>query len=90
MTIESMSLIWDEYGPREALTRAGGSLISAIAGYLVISIPAVQHLVFVFPEVLLLVIGAAIALGRYNGFTLLEFVRFRMIEGPQAEAKART
>jgi len=90
MTIESMSLIWDEYGPREALTRAGGSLISAIAGYLVISIPAVQHLVFVFPEILLLVIGAAIALGRYNGFTLLEFVRFRMIEGPRAEAKGQS
>jgi len=79
MTIESMSLIWDEYGPKEALTRAGGSLISAIVGYLVISIPVVQHLVFVFPEVLLLVIAAAILLGRYNGFTLYEFLRFRMI-----------
>jgi len=79
MTIESMSLIYDEYGPREAFVRASGSLFTAIVAYLVISIPSLQHIVFVFPEFLLIVIGLAIVLGRYNGFTLHEFVRFRMI-----------
>lgn len=79
MTIESMSLIWDEYGPQEAIVRAVGSLVAAIVGYLVISIDIVQHLVFIFPELLLVVIAFSILLGRYNGFTAQEFVRFRMI-----------
>ena len=79
MTVESMSLIWDEYGAREALIRGSGSLFAAICAYLVISQDALRHLMFVFPELLLALIGLAIILGRYNGFTLHEYIRFRHV-----------
>ena len=41
-----------------------------------------QHLVFVFPELLLVVLAATLLLGRYTGYRLTELVRFRALEGP--------
>jgi hypothetical protein len=41
-----------------------------------------EHLVFVFPELLLLVIVAALLVGRYTGYRLLELLRFRAFGAP--------
>ena len=38
-----------------------------------------KHLVFVFPELLLLVLAATLLLGRYTGYRLVELRRFRML-----------
>lgn len=83
MTIESMSLIWDEYGPRDAFARAGGSLLAASAGYLCMTNAYAEHLCFVFPELLLIVLAVTVLLGRYNGYTLAEYRRFRALERMQ-------
>jgi len=79
MTIERMSLVWDEFGAREAMTQGLGSLAAAIVGYAIISNSYVEHLTFTFPELLLVLLAAMIALGRYNGYKLTEYFRFRSL-----------
>ena len=79
MTIERMSLIWEEHGPGEAVTRGLGSLLGACLGYLVISNETLSHLVFVFPELLLVVLATILLLGRYTGYRLTELWRFRSV-----------
>jgi len=77
MTIERMALVWDEMGPKEALQQGLGSLVVAVLGYLTMSSKFLGHLVFVFPELLLVVLAATLLLGRYTGYRLTELWRFR-------------
>lgn len=79
MTIERMSLVWEETGGRDAITQGAGSLLVASACYLVVSNEYLAHLAYVFPELLLVVLAASIVLGRYTGYRLLEFWRFRSV-----------
>lgn len=77
MTIERMSIVWEERGASEALQEGVGSLIVAAVAYVVMGIAWLEHLVFVFPELLLLVISLTLLAGRYTGYRLLELRRFR-------------
>lgn len=77
MTIERMSLVWEELGPMEALQQGVGSLLVAVLGYLIMRSKFLGHLVFVFPELLLVVLAATLLLGRYTGYRLTELWRFR-------------
>jgi hypothetical protein len=79
MTIERVSVIWDERGPAEAITQAIGSLAIASLCYLLMTLPFIEHLFFTFPELLLVLLGATILLGRYTGYRLLELRRFRAL-----------
>jgi hypothetical protein len=84
MTIERMSIVWEERGASEAIQEGAGSLIVAALAYLVMGILWLEHLVFVFPELLLLVIVATLLAGRYTGYRLLELRRFRGVLSEQA------
>lgn len=77
MTIERMSLVWEEFGPGEALRQGFGSLVVASLGYLAMNNRLLGHLAFVFPELLLAVLAATLLLGRYTGYRLTELWRFR-------------
>jgi hypothetical protein len=77
MTIERMSVVWEENGPLEALKQGIGSLVVASLGYLVMSSRALGHLIFVFPELLLIVLALTLLMGRYSGYRLTELWRFR-------------
>ena len=79
MTIERMTIAWEERGPKEALQQAGGSLAVAAVCYLLIQHALVRHLLFVFPELLLIVLAATLLLGRYTGYRLVELRRFRVL-----------
>ena len=79
MTIERMSIIWEERGPHEALKQGLGSLAAAALAYLVMHNRQIQHLFFVFPELLLVLLAATILLGRYSGYRLVELWRFRTL-----------
>ena len=79
MTIERMSIVWDERGPAEAIRDGVGSLIIAAAAFLLMDLEIVQHLTFMFPELLLGVLGIIIMLGRYTGYRLSELGRFRKV-----------
>ncbi|MEE9395429.1 MAG: inactive transglutaminase family protein [Methylococcales bacterium] len=76
MVIERMSLVWEESGPREALIMGSGSLVAAALSYLVMKQVLLKHLVFVFPELLLVVLALTLLIGRYTGYRLLELWRF--------------
>lgn len=77
MTIERMSLIWEEYGPGDAIRQGVGSLIVAVLAYLAMFADMVGYLTFTFPELLLVVLAITLLLGRYTGYRLVELWRFR-------------
>lgn len=77
MTIERMSIVWDERGPGEAFQQAFGSMAVASLSFMIMSIPLVDYLFFTFPELLLVLLAGTIALGRYSGYRLLELRRFK-------------
>lgn len=79
MTIERMSVAWEERGGGFALREGIGTLVVASLAYLVMSWPSLEHLVFVFPEVLLVLFALALLLGRYSGYRLSELLRFRAL-----------
>jgi hypothetical protein len=79
MTIERMSIVWEERGSLEAIQQGLGSLVAAALAYLVMHNREVQHLFFVFPELLLVLLSATLLLGRYSGYRLLELLRFRIL-----------
>jgi hypothetical protein len=81
MTIERMTVVWDERGPREAFTQAAGSFFVAVLCYLLMNLALVKHWVFVFPESLLVLLAATLALGRYSGYRLVELPRFKVLAG---------
>ncbi|MEJ2719425.1 MAG: UUP1 family membrane protein, partial [Deltaproteobacteria bacterium] len=79
MTIERMSVVWEERGPAEAITSGFGSILTATIAFIVMNIDYVGHMIFVFPELLFVLLGAAILLGRYTGYRLTDWYRFRAL-----------
>jgi hypothetical protein len=79
MTIERMTLVWEERGAGEALQQAAGSLVVGGLCFLLMNASYVRHLFFVFPELLFVVLAATLALGRYTGYRLTELWRFRAL-----------
>lgn len=79
MTIERMSVAWDERGAGTAIREGIGTLIVAALAYIVMSWPPLEHFVFVYPEVLLVLFAFALLLGRYSGYRLNELFRFRAL-----------
>jgi len=79
MTIERMCIVWEERGASESLQQGIGSLLVAALTYVTMSIPYVEHLLFVFPELLLVLLAGTLLLGRYSGFRLLELRRFKSL-----------
>jgi len=77
MTIERMSVVWEEVGAREALQQGIGSLAVASIIFFVVTDAYLEYLFFVFPELLLVILGLALLLGRYKGYRLIELFRFK-------------
>lgn len=77
MTIERFFVITEEAGAREGLRTAAGSAAVAAIIYSIIGWQALQLYFFVFPELLSVVAGMQVLLGRYTGYRLSEFSRFR-------------
>jgi hypothetical protein len=76
MTIERMTLVWEERGAAEAFQQAAGSIVVGALCYFLMNLRLVEHLAFVFPELLLIVLAATLLLGRYTGYRLTELRRF--------------
>jgi len=85
MTIERMSITWEENGAREAIFQGVGSLFVASIGYVVMTNENLMYLIFVFPELLLVVLGLCLWMGGYTGYRLTELLRFKGM--PAKEAK---
>lgn len=81
MTIERMSVLWEERGAPEAIKTGLGSLVVAALAYLVMGIDVLEHLFFTFPELMLVVLAVVLLTGRYTGYRLVELPRFKVLAG---------
>ncbi|MBF0254126.1 MAG: hypothetical protein HQL11_03245 [Candidatus Omnitrophica bacterium] len=80
--IERFSIAQIEDGPVSALKAALGTAALSTALYFVFGIPELRHYLFTFPEILLVVVGLLLLLGRYTGYRLTELVRFGDLARP--------
>ncbi len=75
-TIERMSILWEEEGPKEVIIQGSGSLLMASFAYLGMSNILMQHLSFNFPELLFVILALLLLMGQYSGYRLTELRRF--------------
>jgi hypothetical protein len=80
MTIERMSITWEERGALEAAKETVGSLVVAICGYFAMNEPHLQHLMFYFPELLMVLLALTLMLGAYSGYRVSELIRFKALQ----------
>lgn len=88
MTIERISVTWEERGAGAAIREASGTLVVASIAYLVMSWDWLEHFIFVFPEILLVLFALTLLLGRYSGYRLSELFRFRHLARDSEAAAA--
>jgi len=72
-----MSVVWEERGAADAMRAGLGSLFVAIAAYIFMGMAWLEHLIFTFPELLLVILAAVVLAGRYTGYRLTELRRFK-------------
>lgn len=77
MTIERLSITWEERGGGHAFKVAVGTLFAATLAHLLMSVPELVYFVFTFPAVLMILVGFMLAMGRYRGYRLTELFRFK-------------
>jgi hypothetical protein len=82
MTIERMSVVWEERGATDAIRGGIGSLVIAILAFLAMGLAWLEHLIFAFPELLLLALAIVLLMGRYTGYRLTELTRFKPVASP--------
>ncbi|WOT06655.1 inactive transglutaminase family protein [Shewanella youngdeokensis] len=80
-TIERMSILWEEEGAKEVALQGGGSLFVATLAYLAMSNTWVQHWVFNFLGIHLVILALVLLMGQYTGYRLLELKRFKPLAG---------
>lgn len=79
-TIERMSILWDEEGGHEVMIQGGGSLLTASLAFLLMSNPYVADTIFLYPELLLVLLAIIISIGSYSGYRLSDLLRFSPME----------
>lgn len=77
MTIERLSITWEERGGGHAFKVAVGTLVAATLAHLLMSVPQLVYFVFTFPAILMILVGFMLAMGRYRGYRLTELFRFK-------------
>ncbi len=77
MTIERLSITWEERGGGHAFKVAVGTIIAGSLAHLLMNIPELVYFVFTFPAVLMILVGFMLAMGRYRGYRLTELFRFK-------------
>ncbi len=75
--IERLSIMIAEEGLVNTLKTLLGTLVIAVLGYMLYMIPALEIFMFTNPECLFTVIGLLILIGKYKGYRISEFIRFR-------------
>jgi hypothetical protein len=78
-TIERMSILWEEEGPKEVVVQGGGSLLVAVLAYTLMQFSLIGHLTFNFPELNLICLALIMLMGQYTGYKLSELRRFRAL-----------
>ena len=76
-TIERMSILWEEEGPKEVVKQGGGSLLVAVLAYLAMDNSLIQHLTFNYLGLQLVIMATVLLMGNYTGYPLSELKRFK-------------
>lgn len=76
-TIERMSILWEEEGPKEVLIQGSGSLFVAVCAFIAMSSFTIQHLTFNFLGLQFIILALVMIMGNYTGFRLSELKRFK-------------
>jgi len=79
MVIERFSLVMAEEGVSEALRRTFHSLLIAVTVYPLFRSTRAEHLMFGFPELVLVVMGLLVFIGGYMGFRVTDLMRFGLL-----------
>lgn len=88
-TIERMSILWEEEGPKEVVVQGGGSLLVAVLAYMLMQLSMIGHLTFNFPELNLIALALIMLMGQYTGYKFSELRRFRaMVDNETASKEA--
>lgn len=77
MIVERISVTLEEEGLANTLHRAAATLVAVYFTYAVIQARALQTILLVYPECLLVILALLLGIGRYTGYRLTELVRFR-------------
>ena len=77
MIVERISVGLVEEGAANTLRRIAATLAAIYLTYAVIHARGLQTLFLVYPELLLVILGLLVAVGRYTGYRLSELIRFR-------------
>jgi len=89
--IENFTNTQLERGTGEALRLTLSTLLVATCAYVGIENTGLKPFVLAFPEILVVVIGIELLLGRWRGLRLIEYLRFYdMVRQPEAEPEAET
>jgi transglutaminase-like putative cysteine protease len=75
--IENFAASQVEFGTARALRMTGNTLLLSVVCYLTVEHAGLQSLVLAFPEILLATIAVDVALGKWRGLRLSEYLRFR-------------
>ncbi len=79
MSIERLSIVWEERSGTEAIKIALGSLFAATICYVFLYNSYLEYWFFTFPGLLLFVMAAMLLIGRYRGYRLTELYRFEAL-----------
>ena len=79
MIIENFMKTAVEKGLSDALNICFSTVIVSVACFIVVSNPTLQVIVMTHPEILLLVVGLNIWIGKWKGLRLVEYFRFSKI-----------
>jgi hypothetical protein len=77
MIVERISVSLEEEGFANTVRRVGATLVSIYITYGVIHAEGLQTLFLVYPELLLIILGLLVMVGRYTSYRLVELIRFR-------------
>lgn len=80
-TVERLSVLWEEDGPKEVGLQTAGSLLAAVLCYFVMGNTTLGYMIFTFPEMLLVVLAVILMFGQYTGYRLSELRRFAPFSG---------
>lgn len=82
MLVERFTIAIAEEGWQPALKKAGYSVLAVTAVYPLFTSMRVEHLMFSFPELAVVIMGVLVWIGGYMGYRLTDLIRFRAIVAP--------